>query len=101
MQNIYDEFIKRDTVVIAISQEDTDLKTHGNMVTKIKPSPRFDIVADLNRKKTKRYDRTTTYFIDKQGIVRQIFPMLIHTRASWSAILNEIDRINATSEVKP
>lgn len=92
---MYDEFTQRDTVVIAIAQEDTDLKKHGLLSAKIKPSPKFDIVADLNRKKTKRYDRTTAYFIDKQGIVRQIFPMLIHSRPSWQAVLNEIDRINA------
>lgn len=92
---MYDEFTQRDTIVIAVAQEDTDLKQHGLLPAKIKPSPKFDIVADLNRKKTKRYDRTTAYFIDKQGIVRQIFPMLIHSRPSWQAVLNEIDRINA------
>lgn len=81
--------------MIAIAQEDTDLKKHGLLPAKIKPSPKFDVVADLHRRKTKRYNRTTAYLIDKKGIVRQIFPMLIHSRPSWDAVLNEIDRINA------
>ena len=55
--------------------------------------PSFDIVADLNRKKTKRYHRTTAYLIDKTGVVRQVFPMLVHSRPSWKAILGEMDRI--------
>jgi len=91
---VYDEFTRRDTIVIAIAQEDTDLKEHGLLPAKITPSPKFDIVADLNRKKTKRYDRTTAYLIDKEGIVRQIFPMLIRSRPSWQAVLHEIDRMN-------
>lgn len=91
---MYDEFTKRDTVVIAIAQEDTDLESHGKFLKKFGSSgPPFDIVADLNRKRTKRYDRTTTYLIDKTGVVRQVFPMLIHARPSWKAILGEMDRI--------
>ena len=91
---MYDEFTKRDTVVIAIAQEDTDLKSHGRFLKKFGSSgPPFDIVADLNREKTKRYERTTAYLIDKTGVVRQVFPMLIHSRPSWKAILGEVDRI--------
>ena len=90
---MYDEFQERDTTVIAVAQEDTDLKSHGKFLRHFGSSPPFDIVADLGRKKTKRYHRTTAYLIDKTGTVRQVFPMLIHSRAPWQAILNEIDRI--------
>ncbi len=90
---MYGEFEEHDTVVIAIAQEDTDLKSHGNMRKKFGSGPPFDLVADLKRKNTTRYDRTTAYLIDKKGIVRQVFPMLIHTRPSWRAILNEVDRM--------
>ena len=90
---MYDEFTNRDTVAIAVSQEDKDLKSHGRFLRKFEGSPPFDIVADLNRKDTSRYDRTTAYLIDKKGIVREIFPMLIHERASWQAILHEIDKL--------
>lgn len=94
MQGLYDEFTKRETVVIAVAQEDTDLESHGKFLKKFGSSgPSFDIVADLNRKKTKRYHRTTAYLIDKTGVVRQVFPMLIHSRPSWKAILSEMDRI--------
>lgn len=89
---MYDEFEKRDTVVIAVSQEDTDLKSHASFLRHFGDGPRFEIVADVNRGKTPRYDRTTAYLIDRKGIVGQVFPMLIHSRASWWAILHEIDR---------
>lgn len=88
---MYGEFTKRDTVVVAVSQEDKDLESHGKFLKNFKPKPLFEIVADLDRKVTQSYDRTTAYLIDKKGIVRQVFPSLIHTRASWRAILNEID----------
>ena len=97
MQEVYDEFEKRDTVVIAVAQEDKDLESHGKFRKNFKPEPRFEIVADLDRAKTKKYDRTTSYLIDKDGVVRQIFPALIHQRASWQGILHEIDRINGES----
>ena len=90
---MYGEFEKRKTVVIAIAQEDTDLESHGKFLKKFKTKPPFDIVADLNREKTESYDRTTAYLIDRKGIVRQIFPMLIHERASWKAMLHEIDKL--------
>ena len=96
MQGLYDEFTKRDTVVIAVAQEDTELKSHGKFLKRFGSSgPPFDILADLNREKTKRYHRTTAYLIDKSGVVRQVFPMLIHSRPSWKAILGEMDRIFA------
>ena len=95
MQKKYDEIEKRGAVVIAVAQEDKDLKSHADLPNKIKPSPRFAVVADLKRKKTKRYDRTTAYLIDKQGIVQQVFPMLIHSRPSWNAIFSEMDRLVA------
>lgn len=90
---MYEEFEKLDTVVIAVAQEDTDLKSHGKILRKFKTPLPFELVADLNRKATKKYDRTTVYLIDKTGVVRQIFPMLIHSRASWRAILHEVKEL--------
>ena len=90
---MYSQFEKRDTVVIAVSQEDTSLETHGNFLNGFEEPVPFDIVADLNREKTPMYDRTTAYLIDKQGVIRQVFPMLIHHRASWPAIVSEIDAL--------
>jgi alkyl hydroperoxide reductase subunit AhpC len=92
---MYREFEKRDTVVIAVAQEDKDLKSHGRMLSAFGGKPPFDVVADLDREKTQSYDRTTSYLIDKRGIVREIFPALIHTRPTWKAVLNRIDALNA------
>lgn len=92
---MYDAFEERDVVVIAIAQEDTDLKQHGQLPGRIRPAARFDVVADLNRAVTTRYDRTTAYLIDKEGVVRQVFPMLIHARPSWGAIVGQIETLVA------
>ena len=94
---MYDKFESRDTVVVAIAQEDKDLKSHAQLAAKIKPDPKFPIVADLKGKTVRTYDRTTAYLIDKEGVVRQVFPMLIRNRPSWNAILQEVDRINGAS----
>lgn len=91
---MYEAFSQLDTVVIAVAQEDTDLKSHGRFLRKFQSPPPFEIAADLERMKTKRYDRTTAYLIDKAGIVREVFPMLIHHRASWQAILHEVEKLN-------
>ena len=90
---MYDEFEKRDTVVIAIAQEDKDLQSHAKILKSFKPKPRFPIALDVGREQTEKYKRTTAYLIDTEGIVQQIFPMLIHSRPSWSAILSEIDQL--------
>ena len=92
-----DEFASLDTVAIAIAQEDKDLESHGRLATRFDGTPGFEIVADLNRAETTDYDRVTTYLIDKEGIVRQVFPNLIHHRASWDAALEEIRRITRNS----
>lgn len=99
---MYDEFKPLNTVVIAVSQEDTDLKSHAKFLNHFgEAGPAFPIVADLNRKMTTRYDRTTTYLIDKHGVVREIFPALIHARPNWHAVLNRIKELEAPDESKP
>jgi len=92
---MWTEFEQRDIHVIAIAQEDTDLDSHGRFPRSFEHPVPFDIVADLNREATHAYDRTTAYLIDKRGIVRQIFPTIIHARPSWEAVLREADRILA------
>ena len=93
MLDQYGDFTRRDTVVIAVAQEDKDLKSHGKMHKTLKGDVPFEIVADIGLKQTGRYKRTTAYFIDKSGTVREVFPMIIHSRPSWSAILGRIDEL--------
>lgn len=97
MQDIYDEFTSRNAAVIAIAQEDTDMDSHANIFRGFGP-PSFNVVADLNREKTTDYKRTTAYLIDPEGVVRQVFPMMIRHRPSWKAIINELDRVKAVDD---
>lgn len=94
---MYDEFESRHARVVAIAQEDKDLESHSKFLANFKPSPRFEVLCDVDRAVTTRYERTNTYLIDREGIVRQIFPSLIHHRPDWTAILGEMDRIRAAS----
>jgi peroxiredoxin len=93
LQESYGEFDKRETMVIAIAQEDTDLPSHGKLVKRFQPQPKFKIAADVDGKTLAHYDRTTAYLIDKNGKIREIFPMPIHVRPRWEAILSRIDEI--------
>jgi len=93
LQKLYDEFESRNIVVIAIAQEDKDLESHGKFYKHFDPEPRFVIAADFDRKDTTSYKRTSTYLIDTKGVVRQVFPQMIHYRADWRSILNEADRV--------
>jgi len=90
---MYNEFDARDTVAIAIAQEDKDLETHAKFLTKFGSKPPFFIVADIGREQTQRYDRTTTYLIDKKGVVREVFPGTVRTRPNWKAVLNRMDEL--------
>lgn len=91
---MWGEFEARDIRAFAIAQEDKDLESHGRFLRPFgEGGPPFAIVADVNREQTVAYDRTTAYLIDREGVVRQVFPMLIHHRATWHAILHEADRL--------
>lgn len=85
---------------MAVAQEDETLEEHGELPAALgreTPVP-FDIVADLGGERTQRWDRITTYLIDRDGIVRQVFPTMIRQRPSWKAILREVDVLNAARE---
>ena len=72
LKNMYDEVEALDAIVIAIAQEDRDLESNGKFHANVKPEPRFELCADFQRNDTKRYERTSTYLIDKQGVVQEI-----------------------------
>jgi peroxiredoxin len=94
LQESYDEFQKLDAAVVAVAQEDKDLATHAKFLKHFDPAPRFKLTADLEGKTKGRYHQTTTYLIDKTGHVREIFPMMVHHRASWESILKRIAEVN-------
>ncbi|MFT7677251.1 MAG: peroxiredoxin [Planctomycetota bacterium] len=85
-----------DTAVIAVSQEDRDLKSFAKMPKRFEG--KFPIVADLNREWVPSLDRTTAYLIDKQGIVREVFPMIIHARPSWDVIIAELEKLESDQD---
>ena len=81
-----------------MSQEDESLEKAAAFLTGFEPEPVFPIAADFGRERTTMLDRTTAYWIDEQGVVQQVFPMLIHSRPSLDAILGEIGRLSGGSK---
>ena len=95
---MYDEFERLDTVVCAIAQEDTDLESFAAMPKRF--TDRFPILCDVDRQVTEAFDRTTAYLIDKRGVVREVFPMIIHARPSWKVMLAELERVEAEAAAR-
>lgn len=82
-------------VVVALSQEDTDLASFGRMPASLPPGFAFEVLADLGHEQTGPYDRTSTYWIDRDGVVAEVFPAMTHIRPSWDAVLRRIDERRA------
>ena len=92
---MYDDVEALGLSVVALSQEDESLDRYGSFLSRFGDGPRFPITADLGRRATPRYDRVSAYLVDRERRVRQIFPMVIHTRPSWESILAEAERVLA------
>ena len=84
-------------MVVALSQEDKELEKFAEMPARF-PDLRFPILADFDRKETLGYDRTTAYLIDETGVVREVFPMIIHARPSWDVVLGEVRKLDAKDD---
>ena len=50
-------------------------------------------LADIGRTATDPYARARAYLIDKEGVVRQVFPSMLRHRAPWQAVINETRRV--------
>ena len=97
LQDQFEEMDKRNTAVIAISNEEKSIEDHAKVLRRFNQQPKFSIGGDINREKTTRLARTGMYFVDMQGVVRQVFASEIYRRPPWWAVFNEMDRILAGS----
>lgn len=79
--------------MVAIAQEDESLEVAPGIWNGLEAPPTYPIMADINRKGTPRYERTTVYLVDGKGVVRQVLPMMTHMRATAAVLLSEIDRL--------
>lgn len=98
-QKVIDEFSKRDTAVIAISNEDTSEEDFLKIFKDLGRAPSIKVGGDIGYRH-RAFDRTHIYYVDKQGVVQQVFPMEIYRRAPWWAILNEIDRLQSDADTQ-
>ncbi len=100
LQKQWDQFASQDVFAIAVAQEDEDLESHGRFYKPFGDDRPFEIVADLEGKTLGSYERTATYLIDEKGVVREVFPALIHMRPSWFAVRNRLQEIVGAADAK-
>lgn len=50
----------------------------------------FQLAFDLGGQATGPYDRVTAYLIDREGIVRQIYPMTVRSRPSSVILAKDV-----------
>lgn len=53
----------------------------------------FDLGTDVRREQTAAYDRVTTYLLDPEGRVLEIFPAHRRLWLPWDAVLHRIDAL--------
>ena len=80
-------------MILAVAKEDKDLESHAWFYGHFQPQPRFRLLADLDHQ-TSRFRETSVYLIDKEGVVRDIFPGTVRTRPNWLAVLEAVKVVN-------
>ena len=91
LQDVKDGFDDLGVFMIGMSQEEKDLSRALEMAAKTRV--KFPLVHDVMRQTAPGFDRTNAYFLDEEGIVRQVFPMSAYMRPSSTLVLDEIARI--------
>ena len=86
-----EQFDDLGVIVVAVSQEEKDLSKALSMAEKTGVG--FPLVHDVERANVPQLDRTTAYYLDADGVVRQVFPMSAYLRPSAEVVLAEIERI--------
>ena len=92
LRKSYDEIEQRGLRVIGLALEEEDPADTVKFLKGVGEAPPFPFVADVGREQTKRYEQTTGYLLDANGVVRQVFPMQTYARGGIHALLREIDR---------
>ena len=96
LQELVEEFEARDTVVVTIANEERDPADSAKVRNHLGgEEPAFVNLVDMGWSLAEHFERTTAYWVDAEGVVRQVFPMEIYSRPPWWAILNEIDDLLA------
>ena len=76
------------------------MEEHAKIYDHFEEALPFDAGADLKHSVTDAYSPTTSYLIDREGKVLQVFPMEIYGRTPWWSLLNEMDRVLPKKDLK-
>ncbi len=81
--------------IIGLALEETSAADTKKFVPSMGGEPPFPLVSDVERVQTKGFEQTTSYLIDADGVVRQVYPMLTYARGSMRAMLRDVERVLA------
>lgn len=96
LRDLAELFADQDVSILALSQEDDDLDKARRMHRSLGGGELpLTLAFDLERRETQAFDRTTAYLVDREGVVQQVFPMIIHSRPSGVVLLKEAMAMNA------
>jgi peroxiredoxin len=91
----YSEFEDRGVEVVVVNQEDAGEESRMNMLEALGGDPPFVLASDVDRQSTPRFERVTTYILDPEGRVVEIFPAHRRVWMPWDAVLNRLDELAA------
>jgi hypothetical protein len=78
-----------------IGQEDESLDMLWKLMDALEGEVPFELATDLRGEQTPRYDRVTTYLLDGDGRVLEIFPAHRRMWMPWDAVLHRIDELRS------
>ena len=76
-----------------VGQEDENMDMFWTLLDALEGNVPFEIATDLRREETPRYNRLTTYLLDADGRVLEIFPAHRRMWMPWDAVLQRIDEL--------
>ena len=89
----YSEFEARGARVVVVNQEDAGEESRWKMLEALGGDPPFVPASDVDRRATPRFERVTTYLLDPEGRVVEIFPAHRRVWMPWDAVLNRLDEL--------
>jgi alkyl hydroperoxide reductase subunit AhpC len=96
LRELAELFADQDVSILGLSQEDVDVENARKMHRSLGGGELpLTLAFDLERRETQAFDRTTAYLVDTDGVVQQVFPMIIHARPSGVVLLKEAMAMNA------
>lgn len=89
----HDAFRRRGVGVLAIDQEGTGEEDLWRLVEALDGDVPFHLAIDPGRRASARFERVTTYLLDAEGLVVEVFPVHRRVWMPWEAVLARVNEL--------